>query len=57
VPEDQAVKAELLQRYYNDLLAGYYGLDKTVELLERKYYWAELKPDIKKYIEEYAICQ
>jgi hypothetical protein len=37
-------------------LAGYYGLDKTVKLLERKYYWAELKPDIKKYIEKYAIC-
>jgi len=38
IPSNPAICAELLQRYYNDPLAGYFGINKTTALLRRKYY-------------------
>ena len=36
VPE--AIKTELINRYYNDLLARHFGIDKTKDLVGQKYY-------------------
>ena len=47
---------ELISRYYNDLLADYFKVDKIRELIGRKYYWSSLKKNIKSYIKEYDIC-
>jgi hypothetical protein len=38
VPEDSALRAELLRIYYNNLIVGYFGPIKTVAYLVRKYY-------------------
>jgi hypothetical protein len=38
VPEDSALRAELLRIHYNDLMAGYFGPVKMVAYLARKYY-------------------
>jgi hypothetical protein len=37
VPDDAAVKAQLLRIHYNDPLASYFGQAKVKELLSRKY--------------------
>ena len=36
IPE--ILRADLLERNYDDLLAGYFGVEKTLELLLYKYY-------------------
>jgi hypothetical protein len=38
VPEDGALRAELLRIHYDDLIAGHFGPAKTVACLARKYY-------------------
>jgi len=57
VPEEQAIKQELLQRYHDDPLAGHFGSAKTLELLQRKYYWPRMAADVKEYCKTCHVCQ
>ena len=49
------IRSKLINKYHNDLLAGHFGVNKTRELIGRKYYWPSLKKDIESYIKEYDI--
>ena len=57
VPEDEAVRDELLKRHHDDPLAGHFGSDKTTELLRRKFFWGTINKDIKAYVDTCDICQ
>ena len=50
------IRTELISRYYDDLLAGHFGIDKTKELISRKYYWPSLKKDVKAYFKSCDVC-
>ena len=41
---------------HDDLLAGHFGIDKTRELVGRKYYWLSLRRDAKSYVQGCDIC-
>ena len=45
VPE--IIRTELISRHHNDPLAGHFGIEKTRELVARKYYWPTLRRDFK----------
>ncbi len=36
------IRLELINRHYNNLLAGHFGIKKTRKLIARKYYWPTL---------------
>ena len=57
VPEEASVRAELLKRHHDDPLAGHFGVEKTTELIGRKYFWQNMKGDIKEYVNTCDICQ
>ena len=57
VPEDGAIRAELLHRYHDDPMAGHFAVEKTYDLLGRKYFWKGMKRDVKEYVEECDLCQ
>ena len=50
------IKTELISRNHNDLLAGHFGIEKTWELVARKYYWKILSHNIKNYIKKCNVC-
>ena len=54
VPE--TIRTELISRHHNDSLAGHFGIDKTRELVGRKYYWPSLRKDVKDYVRGCDIC-
>ena len=57
VPAQRALIQELLYLYHDDQLAGHWGISKTQELLERKFYWPGLARDVREYITTCSICQ
>ncbi len=57
VPEEASVREELLKRHHDDPLAGHFGIDKTLELMSRKYYWDSIKTDVKEYVDSCDVCQ
>ena len=54
VPE--AIRTELISRHHDDPLANYFGVDKTRELVNRKYYWPSLKKDVESYVKGCDVC-
>ena len=57
VPEDQSVRAELMRRHHDDDLAGHFGVDKTKDLLRRKYYWIGINDDVSFHCSTCDVCQ
>jgi transposase InsO family protein len=57
VPAQKALIQELLYLYHDDQFAGHWGIEKTKELLERKFYWPGLAQDIREYIITCPTCQ
>ena len=54
VPE--IICSEMINCYHNGSLVGYFGIDKTRELVGRKYYWPGLRRDVESYIRGCDIC-
>jgi hypothetical protein len=56
IPSEKAIHYELIQLHHDDPLAGHFGITRTIELLERKFYWKDLRKDVREYINACAIC-
>ena len=56
VLKEKSLKAELLKYHYNDVLAEYFRVERTLKLINYKYYWSDMSKDIKNYIFLYNIC-
>ena len=50
------IRTEIISRHHDDPLAGHFGVEKTRELVARKYYWPTLRVDIKVYVKGCDIC-
>ncbi len=57
VPSQKSLIQELLYLYHDDQLAGHWGIDKTKELIERKFYWPTLATDVREYVLTCNTCQ
>ncbi len=38
----KVIRSELINRHHNNPLVGHFGIEKTFELIARKYYWLTL---------------
>ncbi len=54
VPE--VIRIELISRHHDDPLAGHFEIDKTRELIARKYYWSSLWTNIEAYVKACDVC-
>ena len=54
VPE--IIRTELISRHHDDPLARHFGIDKTRKLVGRKYYWPNLRKDVKSYVRGCDVC-
>ena len=57
VLKEESLKAELLKHYYDNILAEHFEVERTLELIDCKYYWSDMSKDVKNYIFSYNICQ
>ena len=54
VPE--IIWTELMGCHHDDPLAGHFGINKTRELIGRKYYWPSLRKDVESYVKDCDVC-
>ena len=57
VPNDQAIRQEIMRTNHDDPHGGHFGAARTTELIRRKYFWPAIAADIKKYVRECDVCQ
>ena len=50
------IRTKLISRHYDDPLAGHFGIEKTRELVARKYYWETLRHDVEVYVRGCDVC-
>ena len=54
VPKE--LKQEILEKCHDDTFAGHMGIKKTVARIRERFWWSEMRPDIKKYIGSCKTC-
>jgi len=57
IPNDEGIRTALMAKYRNPPHAGYGGTGKTTDLINRRYYWAKIREDIKRFIKDCDTCQ
>lgn len=57
VPNEAAVKQEILHTLHDDPMAGHFGPVRTLELIQRKFYWETLRRDVREYCRNCQTCQ
>src|SRR5437667_586246 len=57
MPNDPAVKQEIMKMNHDDPHAGHFGVAKTMEVIRRKYHWLGIAQEIKDYVVGYDVCQ
>jgi hypothetical protein len=57
VPNEPAIRQEILFQNHDTRMAGHFGARRTLELIERTYYWPSLSKDVQNYVRTCAVCQ
>jgi hypothetical protein len=57
IPDNVTLRQTILSRNHDDPMGGHFGVEKTAQLLKRKYYWPKLARDVKEYIRRCPACQ
>ena len=50
------LRTKIMASHHDNSLAGHFGIEKTQELIARKYHWDSLKVDVERYVKECDIC-
>lgn len=54
IPE--IIQIKLISHHHDDLLVGYFEIDKIREMIARKYYWLTIQRNVKIYIKGCDVC-
>jgi transposase InsO family protein len=57
VPNEASIRAEILSTHHDDPYAGHFGFKRTLELIQRKYYWQQLRKHVKMHVRTCEVCQ
>ena len=52
----EIIRSKVISRQYDASLTGHFGINKTRELVGRKYYWPSLRRDVKSYVRGCDVC-
>jgi RNase H-like domain found in reverse transcriptase/Integrase zinc binding domain len=57
IPDDDALKEEILRELHDAPAGGHFGVDKTVDSIARRFYWKNLRQDVQLYCSTCPVCQ
>ena len=57
IPRCNDIMNVLLHDCHDSLLGGHLGVDKTLSLAQRYYYWPKMEQDVRQYVETCRLCQ
>ena len=52
-----AIRNDLLHQLHSSAIGGHLGINKTLDLIGRSYYWPTLRADVETFIKSCPICQ
>ncbi|KAH8144380.1 uncharacterized protein LAJ45_11650 [Morchella importuna] len=56
IPDDAAIKLEILRTHHDAPSAGHPGRARTLELLSRNFYWPQMRKYVARYVDHCDTC-
>jgi hypothetical protein len=56
VPNNRALRSDLLQEAHDSPLNGHLGYEKTMDQLSRHYWWGDMRKEVKEYVASCLTC-
>ena len=50
-----SMRENLIEEKHNGSLSGHFGTNKTLDLVQRYYFWLKLARDVQRYVEQCGI--
>ncbi|KAL0401933.1 UNVERIFIED_CONTAM: hypothetical protein Slati_4223200 [Sesamum latifolium] len=57
VPKGGGLRKSLISECHDTLWAGYQGEERTYALVQRAYFWPQMRDDVETYVRTFLICQ
>jgi hypothetical protein len=57
IPDSMDLRRRIMAEHHDTKIAGHLGRDKTLELVQRRFYWPGMQHDIKIYVRTCPSCQ
>ena len=57
VPNDKALRFKLILELHDSPFAGHWSLEKTIQLIQRNYYWPTMTTDVQEVVTTCNVCQ
>ena len=57
IPDCETLRRGILEKNHDSLYAGHFAIERTYDLLCRKFYWPTMKKDVREYCDSCAVCQ
>ena len=57
VPADYEIRTLLIAENHDSPMAGHFGMDRTLDLLQRHWFWRGIQKDVREYVQSCAVCQ
>ncbi|GLI71128.1 hypothetical protein VaNZ11_016210, partial [Volvox africanus] len=57
VPNDDALRYDILARFHKDPLAGHPGSKRLIDLVQRSFWWPRLAKDAANFVQTCSLCQ
>ena len=52
-----SLRENLIREKHSGGMAGHFGVDKTMILMDEAYYWPKMNQEVRKYVQHYVVCQ
>ena len=50
IHNDSGLRMKIMEAEHDSQVAGHMGMDKTIEMVDRNFYWPEMAKDIEDYV-------
>jgi len=57
IPHDDTIIEEVLKELHDAPSAGHFGYDKTLHAVSQRFFWADMKKDVRAYCRTCPVCQ
>lgn len=57
IPDNDTIKRILFRECHDSVLSGHFGFEKTLDLIQRSFFWPKMRQEVQEYTQSCLLCQ